>query len=562
LNAASQVSDIAISPDGRLVVYVAGSNRALYLRPVDSLSGTLLPGTDQAGSPVFSPDGEWIAFSTLGDRASGSVKKVPAGGGPVVPLGNVPASRGITWGLNDTIVVSTFVDFVAIPGDGGAAVTITELDTTTGRSPIRWFPEVLPGGGIVYTARADDGAYRLAVLDRRAGKERILPHVGASARWSPTGHLLYSAQGALWALPFHPTRLEATGTPVLVLSGVGSKATGASNFAVARDAGTLLYAAGAAAQGQSWLTWIDMQGTQQPVEGAPQGTYRDPRFSPDGTRLLVALGSHLFTYDIGRSTLSQLARDSIDNYSPVWTPDSRSIVFTSTRHNVRRLYVRPADGTGSDQLLLMGRVGLVDLRATDITRDGSTLIVARIPPSLTCWIGRVSVADAKDTDSAEVARNSECNDFARLSPDGRWVAYSVGRPGGNIAVAERFPEGGMRQQLSVGEGRFPLWSRDGRTVYYQAGDSMMAVSVAAGSELSVGRPRLLFRADFLLFGAGRHNADVGPNGRFAVVLASPPAGGKNAASPARAGEILPGSVVLIQDWTSELKRIMRAGQSK
>jgi len=562
LEASSQVSDIAVSPDGRLVVYVAGSNRSLYVRPVDSLSGTLLPGTEQAGSPAFSPDGKWIAFAALGAQTLASVKKVPSGGGPVVPLGDVPASRGVSWGLNDTIVVSTFVNLVAIPGDGGAAITLTEFDTATGRSPVRWFPEVLPGGSVVYTGRALNGSFHPAILDRRTGIERMLPQLGASARWSPTGHLVYAAQGALWALPFDPIRLEVTGVPVLVLSGVGLKTTGASNFAIARDAGTLVYAAGAngaAAEGESWLAWIDTLGRQQPVERAPPGAYRDPRFSPDGTRLAVGLGSHLFTYDISRATLSQFTRDSTSNYAPIWMPDSRSVVFTSTRGAARRLYTRQADGTGSDRLLLEGRAGLIDLRATEITRDGSALLVTRVPPSIICWIGLVKVGDARDTDSAAVARNTGCNDFARASPDGRWVAYSAGSGAGAVvgavAVVERFPEGGMRQQLSVGEGRFPLWSRDGRTVYYQAGDSMMAVSIATAGTLSIGKPRLLFRADFHLFGAGRHNADLGPNGRFAVILASPPAGG-NAAGPARRGEMLPGSIVLIQDWTSELKRIM------
>lgn len=170
----------------------------------------------------------------------------------------------------------------------------------------------------------------------------------------------------------------------------------------------------------------------------------------------------------------------------------------------------------------------------------------------------MKVGDAKDTDSADVVRSSVCNDHARLSPDGKWVAYTAGTdPGGRgfVAMVERYPEGGMRQQLSVGEGRFPLWSRDGRTVYYQAGDSMMAVSVATTDALSIGRPRPLFRADFMVYGTGRHNADLGPKGRFVVVLASPPVGGITT-GPAP-GEMPPGSVVLIQDWTAELKRIMR-----
>jgi hypothetical protein len=119
-------------------------------------------------------------------------------------------------------------------------------------------------------------------------------------------------------------------------------------------------------------------------------------------------------------------------------------------------------------------------------------------------------------------------------------------------MVERFPEGGMRQQLSVGEGRLPLWSRDGRTAYYQAGDSMMAVRVQAAGTLSFAKPRLLFRAGFAAAGAGRHNVDIGPNGRFAAVVQTASIGG----SGADASGVLSGSIVLIQDWTSELKRIM------
>jgi serine/threonine-protein kinase len=547
MNSVGLSADLAISPDGRLVAYVAGPNRGLYVRPVDSLSGTLLAGTEPAAGPVFSPDGKWIAFTP--GVGAGAVKKVPSGGGPVVPLAELPATRGMSWGAGDTIVVSTLMDLYAIPGAGGVPIALTKSDTTKGGVFVRWFPEVLPGGGILYTDRTHDGSYHLGVLDRKTGTEHSLPQVGSSPRWASTGHVVYNAGDALWALPFDPDRMEATGAPVLVLANVAAKTTGASNFAIARDAGTLVYAAGGVALG--WLTWIDTAGRQVPFEGVPPGVYRDPRFSPEGSVLAVASGSHVFTYDVRRAALTQLTRDSIDNYAPVWTHDGRSIVYASSRGLMRQLYMRPADGSGSERLLVTGRPGLVDLRAAAMSGDGSALLVTRVPSSIKCWFGLVKTSDAKENDSTDFARTSVCNDFPRLSPDGHWVAYSSA----SAIMVERFPEGGMRQQLSVGDGRFPLWSRDGRTAYYQVGDSMMAVGVQTAGALSFGRPRLLFRAEFMGYGAGRHNADLGPDGRFAVVLANAPAGA-NTANTTRSGDLKAGSVVLVQDWTSELKRII------
>ena len=552
LNPHTTNTDLAISPDGRRVAYVAGTNRALYVRSVDSLSGTLLVGTDGAMAPVFSPDGKWIAFSgsggsgALGTSSGVGIRKVPSEGGPVTPLADVVAIRGLSWGANDTIVASTFVNLVAIPAQGGAATSLTSSDSTNPQFAWRQFPEWLPGGSIIYSGLGADGSFRLAVLDRKDGTERMLPQVGSSPRWASTGHIIYQSGNALWAVRFDPVRLQPTGSAVLVQQGVAAKPTGAANFAIAREAGTLVYATGRPASFS--LMWIDTSGRQTPMEGVSPGVYRDPRFSPDGRMLALSTGSHLFTYDIRRATLSQVSRDSIDNYTPVWTPDNQSIVFTSTRGGVRQLYEHSADGSGSTRLVVKGRPELVDFRPARFTRDGSLLLVTRVPQSLQCWIGLVKISDPGASDTAIVARNTECNDFPALSPDGRWVAYNAGA----VAMVERFPEGGMRQQLSVGEGRFPLWSRDGRSAYYQVGDSMMAVSIQTAGALNVGRPRFLFRADFVRLGAGRHNADLGPDGRFVVVVYRTPLEGRDA----DASGMLPGSVVLVQDWTSELKRIM------
>ncbi len=532
-------SDLAISPDGRLVAYVVAPSRAIYVRAVDSLAGRILPGTEGAASLVFSPDGNWIAFGS-----QGILRKVPATGGSVIQLAKLGGTLGTSWGANDSIVMSTYVNLFSVPAEGGVAIPLMKVDSAS----VVWrrFPEVLPGGGIIYTGRAEDGSSRLAVFDRRTGTDRLLPQIGSYPRWSPTGHVIYNADNALWALPFDPRRLVATGAPVLVQQDVASKTSGASNFAIARDAGTLVYATAGTALTST--VWIDTLGNVSPMEGVAPGLYRDPKFSPDRSMLALISGAHLFTYDIRRATLSQITRDSVDNYSPVWMTDGKSIAFASTRGGARRLYLRRADGSGSDQELLTARAGLVDFRPMAITPDGSSLLVTRVPVDLKCWIGLVELSSARDNDSANVVRNSLCNDMPALSPDGHWLAYNAG----SVVMVERFPEGGMRQQLSGRAGQFPLWSRDGGIAYYQAGDSMMAVSIQAAGALSFGKPRLLFRADFMRYGSGRQNFDLGPAGRFAVVLNTAPGGNSGAGTSG----LLPGTVVLVQDWTGELKRIM------
>jgi serine/threonine-protein kinase len=550
LNPTPNSIDVAISPDGKLVAYVAGPARGLYVRAVDSLDGTMLAGTDGAYSPGFSPDSKSIAF-----YSDGQMRKVPARGGPVIPLAAVPLSMGISWGTNDTIVAGVFLgSLLAVPAGGGTAIELTRADTTAGKGRVthRW-PEVLPGNrGVIFTTVDGEGTFHLAVLDRRTGRERTLDQVGSSPRWSPTGHVIYCAQDALWALPFDPVRLEPTGAPVLVLAGVAAKSQGSSTFSIARDEGSLVFST-ANVLARS-MAWIDSVGRSASLEGALPNPYRDPRFSPDGNVLALVSGGHVFTYDIRRATLTQLTRDSVANYGPVWTPDGRNIVYTTTRGGRHQLYMRRADGSGTDQPLAKAAPDHFDLRANAFTRDGARLLVTHVPATVQCWISVLTMKDGKVTDSADLVKNTGCNDFPALSPDERWVAYTASgvaltRP---AVMVERFPEGDMRQQLSDGDGRFPMWSRDGRTVYYEAGDSVMAAPVRSGASLELSRPRLLFRASIFQASAGVRPLDVGRDGRFAAVLTGAPQAGGTAGAAANP---VPPSIVLVQDWTSELRRM-------
>ena len=537
-------TDVAISPDGRLVAYLAG-RQSIYVRAVDALAGTMLPGTEGTTTLTFSPDGKWIAF-----YRQGALRKLPSSGGPEVKLSlsnDLPASTGLSWGSNDTIVVGTYTEILGVPANGGSPTSLTKPNPSAGASVIfRRFPEWLPGNrALAFTAQDESGTFRLAVLDRKTGEERMLEQVGSNPRWSPSGHLVYAAGNTLWALPFDPDHLRATGVPLPVLEGIALKVSGAASFSVARDEGALAYAS--ATSTDRSVAWVDSVGRITPIEGISPGIYRDPRFSPDGSKLALASNDHVFMYDIRRATLTQLTRDSTTNYSPVWTPDGQNIVYTTTRARARQLYMRRADGSGSDTPLLKAPGDVIDLRATSVARDGA-LLVTNVPATIRCAISVVTMNADHAGESKDFARNTLCNDYPELSPDQRWLAYGSA----STIVVERFPDGGLRQQLSDGAGRSPVWSRDGKTLYYVANDSLMAVRVQSAASLTADRPRLLFRAAFPPVSGGQRVFDVGPDGRFAAVLASSP---ENVSGAASATRPVPGSIILIQDWTGELRRI-------
>jgi serine/threonine-protein kinase len=536
-------TDVAISPDGRLVAYLAG-RQSIYLRPVDAIAGTMLAGTELTTTLTFSPDGKWIAF-----YRQGALRKIPVSGGPEVKLSlsnDLPASTGLSWGANDTIVVGTYTQLLGVPANGGSPTPLTKVKPTDkNRVVFRRFPDWLPANrAVMFTSQDESGAFRLAVLDRRSGEERMLDQVGSSPRWSPTGHIIYAAGNTLWALPFDADRLRPTGPPLPVVDGIAIKVSGAASFSVARNDGALVYASSTATDRS--VVWIDSVGRVMPIEGISPGIYRDPRFSPDGSRLALASDSHVFMYDVRRAMLTQLTRDSASNYSPVWTPDGLNIVYTTTRARSHQLYMRRADGSGSDTPVLKAAPEMVDLRATTVARDGA-LLVTNVPSTIHCAISVVTMNADHAGEARDIASNTLCNDYPVLSPDQRWLAYGSGS---NIVV-ERFPDGGMRQQLSDGPGRSPVWSRDGKALYYVAGDSMMVVQIRSAMPLTADRPRLLFRATFPPVNGGQRVFDVGPDGRFAAVLSGLPDVASGAASSSRP---VPGSIILIQDWTSEIRR--------
>jgi len=546
--------DLAISPDGTRVAYISGSQRQIYVRAIDRLEATPLQGTDNAGGLFFSPDGNWIGFVQFVAGRDYLLRKIPVlGGTPVtlVTLASVGFFGGASWGNDDSIVFSASGrTLVRVPGSGGEPVPLTPPPTDA--ALWRGFPEILPGGRAILftTGLAERGDVSVSVLDLETHEERVLIRGGGTPRYSPTGHIVYGVGGTLRAVLFDLDRLEVTGDPVPVVEGVMTKPTGATNFSLAAD-GSLVYIAGRPGLGlfgvQQTIARVDRQGRETPLAGIDPGAYRDVRVSPDGARVAVATDDDVFTYDVARATLTRLTTHAAPDGRPLWTRDSERIVFSSLRSNFPELFWRRADGSGDDERLLTRGKNLIDLFANGWSPDGNQMLFTEVPESLRCAIGQIPRTGAAE--ATMLVRSEFCSTHAAVSPDGRWFAYNSLLSGRQEEIyVERYPELRDRQQISTSGGRLPIWSKDGRELFFSSldGRQILAASVRSGPTLVAGRPDVLFEGTYVTANYGRHPYDLFPDGRFVMIkLGVAPSD----SSPAP-------SLVVVQNWTEELKRLV------
>src|SRR5216683_1111086 len=350
---------IAISPDGKRLVYAAGQSTLatqLYIREMDGLQTLPIPGTVGALNPFFSPDAQWIGFIN-----AGKLMKVSLGGGAPVSLADVSGGGlfGASWDSQGTIAFSpgTALALQQVSDGGSNPQPLTRFEIGEGGQQ---FPDLLPGGKAVLFAILKPGApTKIVAQSLTTGERRDLIQSGGQALYAPSGHLVYAQGANLMAAPFDPQRLAINGAAVPVIAGVlFDRGVLQYDFS---STGTLVYVPGSVQTAQFKLVWVDRKGAEQSVP-APPHNYVLPRVSPDGKRVAAGIeeaDSQIWLYDLSRDTLTRLTFEGTGNIDPLWTPDGKRIAVDSNREGTSNIFWQPADGSGGLERLSTGQYAQV-----------------------------------------------------------------------------------------------------------------------------------------------------------------------------------------------------------
>jgi serine/threonine protein kinase/Tol biopolymer transport system component len=510
-----------VSPDGEHIAFTAfgmDSRTRLWERPVASLAPRLLPGTEGAYSPFWSPDGRQIGFF-----AEGKLKRVDLAGG--LPQVLADAAGGGTWSRNGMVLFTPTSNsgINLIPADGGEAREVTTLDASSREISHRW-PRFLPDGRhfIYFAESPQERAIYVASLDSRERKRVAAAQSAAVYAAAPAGpgYLLFLRNGALMAQRFDPghaaTLAEPLHLPEQVLVTVGVQ-TGAMPVVSASDNGVLAYRTGSRVA-ETQLAWFDRSGRRLNSVGEP-GLYTNPAISPDGKKVAVGRGEpgkrDIWVYDLARETGSRFTFNPGDETNPAWSPDGSRIAFSSDRKGHRDIYIKSASGIGEEELYFeSGENKSVE----DWGRNGRFLLIYSLDRRGDEWL--LPAPGAPGERKLMPLLNSEFIEVCgQLSPDGKWVLYVSNESGGSEVYVQAIPPAKGKWKISTSGGSFPRWSPHGKEIFYLAARNLMAVEIKSVSPgLQVGIPRILFEAR-LGTTQGRNGYDVSGDGqRFLMIV--------------------------------------------
>jgi len=514
---------IALSPDGQRLVYVA--NQQLYLRSMDDLTAKVVAGTEIADpiEPVFSPDGEWIAY-----WSNSELRKVPALGGAPTLLGKVDNPYGASW-QGDRILLGqvTLRGIVEVPASGGEPKVLVKL----GENEWAQGPQLIAGGrAILFALRTGGGSWdgaSIVVQDLGTGKRSVLVAGGTDPHLLPSGTLVYVREATLYAVPFDEERLAVSGGPVPIERGIRQapiNASGAAQWSWSA-AGTAAYIPGDATNADRMLLWFDRKGQEERASAPARSFNAFPsamRISPDGSRVALIIdsnaqssaatatpassaGSDVWIWDIKRGTLTRLSFTN-QAASPVWTPDGNRVCY---RNNID-VVCQSADGSGKPATLSTVQ-GMTGIRS--FSPDGKMLL-GNVTGS---GGGDIVVIPQVPSAVVQPLIDTPFNESGpAISPDGRWLAYQSNETGRVEVYVRPFPNIDQgRWQVSVEGGAEPRWARDGHELYFFTGGGpaprvLWAAQIEAGQTFVAGKPVVIGKPSPTSGGA----YDVGPDGRF------------------------------------------------
>ncbi|HET8644193.1 MAG TPA: hypothetical protein VFO85_01815, partial [Vicinamibacteria bacterium] len=460
------------SPDGSRVVVLgqAGPDEPprLFVRDLGSLDLVPLAGTEGARQPFFSTDGGRVAF--VADR---KLKTAALDGGPVVPMADIGGNaRGASWAPDGSVVLApSRTSGLVRVSEGAAAREVTRL--RPGEESHRW-PQVLPGGRwVLFTVAPEDATWDEAWIEAVAldtgERRRVTAGQGAHARYVGSGHVVLVRAGRLHAVPFDLERMRVSGAEVALETVRYDPQNGGAHLAVS-DSGTLLYSPGVSTSSDRYLAWVDGAGALTRLVDAPR-IFREPRLSPDATRVAVSVGSaarpELWFLDTGSRTLSPAGLAQAP-HRPTWRPDGRAVTVSVEEGGRWRMMTVPADGSGAPQVLLERAHRLYP---NAWSPDGRLLVFAEQRPETGWDLGLLEVdAAGRPRGAPRPLSDSRYNESnAALSADGRWVAYESDELDAVVEVYVRsFPDGAGKVRASTSGARWPRWGAGAHLYYWHS----------------------------------------------------------------------------------------------
>jgi Tol biopolymer transport system component/tRNA A-37 threonylcarbamoyl transferase component Bud32 len=535
----------AISPDGRLLVFVAGRSGAkpsLWLRPLDSLDARELPGTQDGDYPFWSADGKSIGF--FADR---KLKRIDVEGGQARTVCETPGAMigGGSWSREGVILFSSGGVIHRVPAAGGAPTAQTSLDAARREFSHRW-PQILPDGRrFIYLVRSEDadvsGLYA-GSLDNPGELRRFFPATAKATYVPPQGdrpgYLLWVRlgqvyEGTLLAQQFDIGSLRVAGDPVSIAEEILVVPGGSGNAGFwVSDNGILAYRRGGRANAH--MRWLGLDGKILEQVGV-EADYATPRLSPDQRRVAfrrsISGNYDIWLRDLAGGAETRLTFGPEMDTVPVWSSDGRQIAFSTGQ----RIYSKDAGGSGPQEPLVERTRN--NMFAMDWSRDGRFLLYSQsdAKTGIDLWVLPL-MGDRKPLVAAQTPFNDMHGNF---SPDGRWIAYTSDESGSNEAYVQPFPPSGSKWQVSLGGGTHPRWRGDGKALFYLSDGKMMTVAIRTErGVVEADPPRVLFPVSVIQAGPS-YNYDVTADGQRFLVLA--PVGDNRQ------------SLVVTNDWRARLK---------
>ena len=501
-----------VSPDGRTLLYAAqssGRHEQLVLRSLDDVVPRPLPGTEDAGQPSFSPDGRWIVFV----RGNQLYKVSVDGGNPQV-LSNAPGSfAGASWSTTGVIVVSGNRTLYEIPESGGA---LREFGARVPGQGFTVAPFVVDSARcILYAsqATATPTSSKIAIASLTTGDAMVLDLPGIQPLGLIDNKLVYATvAGTIMVVPIDLAKRRVLGAPVQLLDNlVVNNSTGLARGAFAH--GTLIYQTGTQL---SQLVIVGRGDTTRTVL-ADRRDYSFPRLSPDGRRIAVTIGAgdrrDVWLDDIASGTLTRLTSDGSTNERPEWTPDGTRVLYRSDRGARTGIYSRPADLSAEPTQLNLG--GHFDVYEAVMSPDSRYVAFQLDTLGADIYYQAVS----GDSTPHPISTNPAAVEIMpRISPNGQWIAFTTDESGRNEVVVQPFPGPGGRVQVSVDGGTEPVWSRDGRRLFYRGDGLLMAAAISPGPAFAVVRRDTVLTDTYMFAGNPHANYDVMPDGNHFLFL--------------------------------------------